>query len=295
VTEAEVVLVHDGARPLATSALTDLVAAAAREHGAAIPVVPVVDSLKHLDSNGYLEAAERSGLHRAQTPQGARREPLRRAVEAAATSDELLGDEAEALARVGVPTVAVPGDARNIKVTEPGDLDLVRALAETRGTQARHGVGRDSHPFGSGEGLRLAGVEIPEAPRLHGHSDGDVALHAVCDALLAAAGQGDLGRLFPAGDPATRGIDSRDLVGAALERAIISGWHPSSVDLTIIGARPRLGAARLERMREAVATLLGLPVEAASVKATTGNLSGDEGAGRTITAEALIEVRGAWR
>ncbi len=150
--------------------------------------------------------------------------------------------------------------------------------------------GSDTHPFGSLDGLRLAGLEIPEAPRLHGHSDGDVALHAICDGLLAAARMGDLGRLFPAGDAATRGVDSRDLLRGVMRRLADDGLRPDSLVLTILGARPRLGGVRLDQMRNLLAELLDLDASAVVVQASTGNLSGDEGAGRTISATAFVGV-----
>jgi 2-C-methyl-D-erythritol 2,4-cyclodiphosphate synthase len=137
--------------------------------------------------------------------------------------------------------------------------------------------------------LRLGGIEIPGAPALYGHSDGDVALHAIADALLGAAGLGDLGRMFPAGPTTPRGIESRDLLGAVYHRLAEGGWRPSSVDLTIVGARPRL-ASHLDDMRRAVAALLGLPAGQVSVKASSGNLDGAEGAGRSISALALATI-----
>lgn len=287
---AEVVLVHDGARPLATPALADAVASAARRHGAAIPVLPMADSLKRLDGDLIAGIAPRDGIGRAQTPQGARRELLVDAIDRHVDGDEVYGDEAELLARAGTSVMAVAGEAANLKVTHPDDLALARRLVGGGTAPVRVAAGSDSHPFGPGDGLRLGGIEVPGAPRLWGHSDGDAALHAVCDALLAAAGQGDLGRLFPAGDPATRGIDSRELLRAVVSRLAGLGFEPVSVDLTIVGARPRLGGARLDRMRGAIAELTGVPEGAVSVKASTGNLAGDEGAGRIISATALAGV-----
>jgi 2-C-methyl-D-erythritol 4-phosphate cytidylyltransferase/2-C-methyl-D-erythritol 2,4-cyclodiphosphate synthase len=297
--DAEIVLVHDAARPLATSALADRVAEAAARHGAAIPVVPVPDSLKLVADGRVTGTADRSALFRAQTPQGAQRKLLLAAVDAWADGPELFRDEQEMLARNGVPVATVPGESAALKITESADLDLVRALARTPSAgvggqvAARYAWGTDSHPFGSLDGLRLAGLDIPEAPRLHGHSDGDAALHAVCDGLLAAARMGDLGRLFPAGDAATRGIDSRELLRQVVARVEAAGTWPVSLDLTIVGARPRLGGARLDRMRGILAELLGLAPGAVAVQASSGNLSGDDGAGRTISASALVGVSSA--
>lgn len=288
--EAEVVLVHDGARPLVSPGLVDAVALAARDHGAAIPVLPMSDSLKRLDGDRVTGVASREGVGRAQTPQGARRRLLLDAVEAHAGGPETFGDEAELLARVGVPVRAVAGEVTNLKLTHPEDVGLARAIVASRTGVPRHATGSDSHPFGAELGLRLGGIEMPGTPRLHGHSDGDAALHAICDALLAAAGMGDLGRVFPAGDPATRGIDSREMVRVVVARLASAGLAPASVDLTITGARPRLGGERLDRMRLAIAALVGLSSGWVSVKAATGNLSGDDGAGRTISATALVGV-----
>jgi 2-C-methyl-D-erythritol 2,4-cyclodiphosphate synthase len=153
----------------------------------------------------------------------------------------------------------------------------------------RVGFGSDSHPFGPGEPLALGGVTIAGAPRLHGHSDGDVALHAVADALLGAAGLGDLGRLFPADASTPRGIASGELLAEVVARLRTAGLAPVSVDLTVVAARPRL-AAHLDGMRDAIAALLGLAPGHVDVKASTGNLLGMEGAGRGISAQALAVV-----
>lgn len=153
------------------------------------------------------------------------------------------------------------------------------------------GFGHDSHPFGPGNGLQLGGVEIAGAPRLYGHSDGDVALHAVADALLGAGGLGDLGRLFPADARTPKGIASAGMLGEVVARLAANGLRPASVDIVIIGARPRLGS-RLEAMRVAIAGLLGIAESAVSVKASTGNLGGDEGAGRAISARVVATVEG---
>ena len=159
---------------------------------------------------------------------------------------------------------------------------------------ARIGLGVDRHPFGPGEPLRLGGIVIDGAPALHGHSDGDVALHAVADALLGSAGLGDLGRVFPADGGTPRGIASGELLADVVGRVAAAGWRPTSVDLTIVGARPRLGD-HLEAMRDAVGGLVGLDRSAISVKASSGNLSGDDGAGRAMSATAVVVVAAAGR
>jgi 2-C-methyl-D-erythritol 2,4-cyclodiphosphate synthase len=153
----------------------------------------------------------------------------------------------------------------------------------------RTGFGSDGHPFGPGDGLRLGGIEIPGAPRLHGHSDGDAALHAIAGALLGAAALGDLGTLHPADDRTLRGAASTELLRDVTARLRDAGWKPSAIDLTIRAGRPQLNR-RLPEMRRSIAELLGLDLEAVSVKASTANLSGDAGAGRTVEAEAIATV-----
>ena len=156
----------------------------------------------------------------------------------------------------------------------------------------RIGLGRDRHPFGPEAPLVLGGVEIAGAPRLHGHSDGDVVLHAVADALLGAAALGDLGRLAPADARTPRGIGSAHLLEAALGEVARAGWRPAGLDLVIVGARPKL-AAHLDPIRYRLAGLLDLPAERVSVKASTGNLQGPEGEGRAIAAHVVATLERA--
>ena len=155
--------------------------------------------------------------------------------------------------------------------------------------ETRTGFSTDGHPFGPGDGLWLGGVEIPAAPRLHGHSDGDAALHAIAGALLGASRLGDLGTVYPADERTRRGIASSELLRGVVGRLADAGWRPVSVDVTIIAGRPRI-AEHMGRMRTAIAELLGVAPEAVGMKASTGNLSGDVGAGRAIEAHALATV-----
>lgn len=286
-----VVLVHDGARPMVSPALVAAVLEAAGRHGAAIPVVPVAETLKRVGEGTVLETVDRSSLAAAQTPQGARLDLLEDAwAQFPPEGDRDFTDEAALLEACRIPVHAIPGEPTNLKVTLPDDLVRVeQALAPVAG---RVGFGHDSHPFGPETGLRLGGMEIPGAPRLAGHSDGDVVLHAVADALLGAAGMGDLGRLFPADDRTPRGVASETLLREVAERVATAGLAPTSVDVVVIGARPRLGA-RLDGMRDAIAAVLGLEPGAVNVKASSGNLAGDEGAGRSISARAVVSLRDA--
>ena len=288
-TPAPVVLVHDGARPLVPSSLVSAVAQAAAEHGAAIPVLAIAETVRRIDGDRLGATVDRAGLVTAQTPQGVRADLLREAyVRFPPDAGPEFTDEAALLEACRIPVHPLPGDPVNLKVTVPADLSRAEALLGLSG-RTRTGLGTDGHPFGPGEPLRLGGIEFPGAPRLHGHSDGDVVLHAIADALLGAVGLGDLGRQFPADPRTPRGADSTVLLGAVVARLVAAGWRPAAVDVTVVGARPRLGG-RLDDMRDRIAALLGLEAEAVSVKASTGNLDGSDGAGRTMSATAIVTV-----
>jgi len=284
-----VVLVHDGARPAVPATLIAAVVEATEMHGAAIPVVPVAETLKRIDGDLVTTTVDRSGLAAAQTPQGVRRSLLRAALGSPEAGDRTWTDEAALLEACRIPVHVVAGDPANLKVTVPTDLARVAGLLAGADPTRRTGIGHDAHPFGPGEPLRLGGVEIRGAPRLYGHSDGDVVLHAVADALLGAAGLGDLGRLFPADESTPLGIDSGKLLTQVVAHLDEAGWRPVAIDLTIVAHRPRLDGYR-DAMRASIAGHLGLDPDAVNVKASTGNLDGSEGAGRSISTLALATV-----
>jgi 2-C-methyl-D-erythritol 4-phosphate cytidylyltransferase/2-C-methyl-D-erythritol 2,4-cyclodiphosphate synthase len=311
-----VILVHDAARPLVSPALVRAVAQATASYGAAIPVLPVTETLKRLNGERVGATVDRTDLVAAQTPQGVRRSLLERAYAAfPPDGPETWTDEASLLEACRIAVHAISGEATNLKVTVPVDLERARAMLDGGlvpdhpvvrdhpdvrtparsaapaefSASGRVGIGTDSHPFGPGEPLVLGGLTIEGAPRLAGHSDGDVALHAVADALLGAAGLGDLGRLFPADSRTPVGIDSRVLLGTAAEKVRTAGWRPVNVDMTIVAARPRLGLL-LPQMAASIAAILGLDAGAVNVKASTGNLGGSEGAGRSISASAIASL-----
>jgi 2-C-methyl-D-erythritol 4-phosphate cytidylyltransferase/2-C-methyl-D-erythritol 2,4-cyclodiphosphate synthase len=283
------VLVHDAARPGVTSELIRAVADAARATGAAIAVVPVADTIKR-ETDGRVDVTiDRSGLVGAQTPQAASLGILRAALDAARARGEAPTDEAAALAAIGVPVAAVPGDLVNAKLTGPRDEEVLRAILRPRVVPlagggltagARSGIGFDAHRLESGRPLVLGGVAWPDEPRgLAGHSDGDVALHAIIDALLGAAGLGDIGGFFPDDDPAWAGADSADLLRKGVQAIREAGWTPTGVDCVIAGERPRIDARR-EELERRIGELIGLPSEAVSVKGTTSDglgLTGGEG------------------
>jgi 2-C-methyl-D-erythritol 4-phosphate cytidylyltransferase / 2-C-methyl-D-erythritol 2,4-cyclodiphosphate synthase len=284
-----VLLVHDGGRPAVSPELVGAVARAIAEHGAAIPVVPIVETVKRIEHGWISATVERAGLRAAQTPQGARRSLLDAALKRfPASGVRTFTDEAALLEACRIPVHAIPGEPMNLKVTTPDDLGRAE-LALLGRMPTRVGYGDDDHPFGPGEPLALGGITIEGAPRLHGHSDGDVVLHAVADALLGAAGLGDLGRAFPAGPATPMGIASSELLNDTVRRLAAAGLRPAQLDLTVVAARPRLGD-RLDAMRVAIAGLVGLPIDRVNVKASTGNLAGAEGAGRGISARAIAVV-----
>ncbi|HEX2756679.1 MAG TPA: 2-C-methyl-D-erythritol 4-phosphate cytidylyltransferase [Candidatus Limnocylindrales bacterium] len=303
--DAAVILVHDGARPLVPTALVSAVARAARIHGAAIPVLPVGDTIKRVEPDGSVAGAgDRSTLGAAQTPQGIRSDLLHDAfARFPPAGRDLFTDEAALLEACRIPVHAIPGDENNFKVTLPADLARVEtALAGAHpgvtarradgddggdGAGRRIGFGSDSHSFGPGTGLALGGFVVERAPRLHGHSDGDVVLHAVADALLGAAGLGDLGRIFPAGPETPRGIASAELLAEVLRRVSAAGYAVANLDCTITASRPRLGGL-LPSIGARIADLLALDPSAVNVKASSGNLAGMEGAGRGISATAVV-------
>jgi len=294
------ILVHDGARPAVSADLIRRVAAAAALHGAAIPVLPVAETVKELDGDVVRATLDRERLAMAQTPQAVRRSILERAWQRhPPESGPTWTDEAALLEACTITVHAISGDPGNLKVTMPADLARAESelLAGRFGAPAptsmplpaRVGFGSDTHPFGPGRPLALGGIEFTDAPRLSGHSDGDVALHAVADALLGAAGLPDLGRQFPADASTPVGVASTTLLATVVARLAEAGFAPASVDLTIVGARPRLGN-RLDEMRGAIAATLGIDVGRVSVKASTGNLAGPEGAGRAVSASAIASV-----
>lgn len=283
-----VVLVHDGARPLVDVDLVAAITAASARYGAAIPVLSVVETVKRVADGQVVETVDRTDLVVAQTPQGIRRDVFRRAL-AEDPGETTWTDEAALLEACRIPVHVVPGDPSNLKVTVPADLSRAATMLGAGDPGRRIGIGQDHHPFGPGAPLRLGGVVFDGVPSLAGHSDGDVVLHAVADAVLGAAGLGDLGRHFPAGPATPLGVDSGDLLASVVATLRSAGWAPATVDLTVVGARPRLGP-RLDEMAAAIAGRLGVAPSAVSVKASSGNLHGDEGAGRSISALAVATI-----
>jgi 2-C-methyl-D-erythritol 4-phosphate cytidylyltransferase/2-C-methyl-D-erythritol 2,4-cyclodiphosphate synthase len=286
-----VVLVHDAARPFAAPDLVRRVAEAAARDGAALAAQPVTDTVKRagdlpVGTDGTARVAatlDRRELWLAQTPQGFRRDLLLRAYEAAGAGASGATDESGLVERLGAPVTLVPGAPGNFKITGPEDVDRARALTEV---PFATGVGYDTHRFAPGRKLVLGGVEH-EGDGLLGHSDADVCAHAIGDAILGAAGLGDLGRHFPDTDARWKGVSSLLLLREISARAAASGWRLGNADVTLAAKRPRI-APRSDEMRARLSEALGVAPSQVNVKATTGEGMGFVGRGEGIAAHAVV-------
>lgn len=299
---AGALLVHDAARPGVRREDFEQVADAAMRSGAAAPALRLVDTIKAVDPSRPTSGAgtlDRDGMRAVQTPQGIAARHVDRVAERLASHGATATDELAVAEAIGIPVELVDGAERLRKITVPDDIRVLDALLapvapELAGLVAadvRVGWGDDAHPVGTEGALRLGGLAFPEHPALVGHSDGDVVLHAVADALLGAAGQGDLGRRFPADGRTPEGIDSARLLEQVRAEAAAAGVVALRVDLLITAREPRL-APRLEELGASVAGLLGLPVDAVNAKASSGNLVNDEGRGAAVRCTALLVARG---
>ncbi|MBR3494926.1 MAG: 2-C-methyl-D-erythritol 2,4-cyclodiphosphate synthase [Clostridia bacterium] len=283
------VLVHDGARPLVDAATIRAAMRSAEEKGSGIASVPLIDTVKEADAEGrVLGTPERARLRCVQTPQAFRTELLRAAHERAA-ADRFLGtDDASLLEHMGLPVWLTPGHPRNLKLTTPEDLTMAEALLPEPALPAlRVGTGYDVHRLVEGRPLVLCGVTVPWEKGLLGHSDADVALHALMDAMLGAAALGDIGQHFPDRDPAYKGISSMKLLAHTVRLLAEHGLRVANADLTIAAQAPKL-APYIPAMREQIAGALSLPLDRVSVKATTTEHLGFEGRGEGISAQATV-------
>jgi 2-C-methyl-D-erythritol 4-phosphate cytidylyltransferase / 2-C-methyl-D-erythritol 2,4-cyclodiphosphate synthase len=282
------VLIHDGARPFPDAALIDRVIQALDEAPAAIPCLPLRDTIKRAERGTIRSTVDRSELWRAQTPQGFQFDQILAAHHAAAGT-ELTDDSAVAEA-AGLSPRLVVGSEDNLKVTTTEDLAAAeRLIAAWRG-DVRVGQGFDAHAFGPGDRIFICGVAIPHSESLVGHSDADVGLHALTDALLGAIGAGDIGMHFPPGDSRWRGAASDQFLRHAADLVGARGGAVAAVDVTIICERPKIGPHRAA-MVERIAEILGIAAERVSVKATTTDRLGFTGRGEGIAAQAVATVR----
>lgn len=279
------VLIHDGARPLITPAQIASVIAALDNAPAAALALPVTDALWEGQNGRVTGPAEREGLYRAQTPQGFHFADILEIHRAArdATHDDVT------LARAsGIEVAIVPGDESNLKITTEGDFARAEALME--GTMdIRTGNGFDVHAFGPGDHVTLCGLDLPHERGLVGHSDADVALHTITDAIYGALAEGDIGTHFPPSDPQWKGTESRLFLEHASERAAARGFEITHIDCTIIAERPKIGP-HAAAMRANVAAFTGLEEARVSVKATTSERLGFTGREEGIAAMATVTL-----
>ena len=291
----DIVLVHDAARPFASASLITRAIAAAEKTGAAIPALPVTDTVKRIDNTGTIEATlDRDSIRLVQTPQAfafpALFDAHRRAL---AQGRDDFTDDAALAEWAGIKVSVFAGEPGNIKFTTPEDFARAEAMQSAGLGDVRTGSGLDVHAFGPGDHVTLGGIRIPHIQALTGHSDADVALHALTDAILGALADGDIGAHFPPSDPQWRGASSDRFLTFAVERVRMRGGRIAHLDLTIVCEAPRIGEHR-DRMRANIANLAGIGIARVGVKATTSEKLGFTGRGEGIAAYATATIRLPW-
>lgn len=292
----ELVAVHDGARPLVGAGLVAETLRAAAKAGAAVPGVPLKDTVKRVSEDGafFDETLERSRLMAAQTPQCYRKETLARALKAAGAGKDY-SDESQILEKLGIRPAVVISDYRNIKVTTPEDLVIAEAFMKEKTNaradqpRARFGFGYDIHRLVEGRALILGGVKIDHPKGMLGHSDGDAVLHAICDALLGSVAAGEIGVYFPPTDLTIMGLSSSLIVEKVLEVLKEKKASIVNIDATILAEEPKL-KPHYENIRKSVAAILKLDLDSVSIKAKSREGLGDIGHGEAIVCYAVASV-----
>jgi 2-C-methyl-D-erythritol 4-phosphate cytidylyltransferase / 2-C-methyl-D-erythritol 2,4-cyclodiphosphate synthase len=292
---ADIALVHDAARPFVSSTLISRAITAATAAGAAIPVLPIADTVKQVDPSGHVSATlDRTWLRVVQTPQAFAFAPLLEAHRrAAAENRDDFTDDAALAEWAGLKVAVFEGEASNVKLTTANDLGRAQSEQLAMLADVRTGTGFDVHAFGPGDHVMLAGVRIASARGLIGHSDADVGLHALTDAILGALADGDIGSHFAPDDPQWRGATSDRFLAFAAGRVRARGGRIAHLDLTIVCEAPRIGPHRAA-MRARIAAIAGVSIERVGVKATTSERLGFTGRGEGIAALATATVRLPW-
>jgi 2-C-methyl-D-erythritol 4-phosphate cytidylyltransferase/2-C-methyl-D-erythritol 2,4-cyclodiphosphate synthase len=291
----DIVLVHDAARPFASQALIVRAIEAAQKAGAAVPGLPVTDTVKTVDAQGFVAATlERATLRTIQTPQGfAYAQLLDAHRRATAQAREDFTDDAALAEWAGMKVAVFEGEPGNIKITNAEDFARAEAMQFANLSDVRTGTGIDVHAFAPGDHVTLGGLRIPHTQRLTGHSDADVGLHALTDAILGALADGDIGAHFPPSDPQWKGASSDRFFTFAVGRVKARGGRIAHLDLTLVCEAPKIGPHR-DAMREKIAELAGLSLDRVAVKATTSEKLGFTGRGEGIAAYATATVRLPW-
>jgi 2-C-methyl-D-erythritol 4-phosphate cytidylyltransferase/2-C-methyl-D-erythritol 2,4-cyclodiphosphate synthase len=291
--DADLAVLHDGARPCVTVETIAAVVAAARETGGAAVGVPVRDTIQEVDERlEVVHTPRRDRLWAVQTPQVFYASAIRDAYRRAAQAGFEATDDAAVARFAGIPVRLVAGSEDNIKITVPGDLtaaERILAVRTGRPPVPRTGIGIDTHRLVPDRALVLGGVTVPYEMGLLGHSDADALAHAVMDALLGAASLGDIGRHFPDTDERYRGADSLALLREVCAMLRTAGYRPAGVDAVVIAQRPRL-APYIDEMRDRLAGAMGLSADRVSVKATTTEGLGPEGRGECVTVHAVAMI-----
>jgi 2-C-methyl-D-erythritol 4-phosphate cytidylyltransferase / 2-C-methyl-D-erythritol 2,4-cyclodiphosphate synthase len=291
----ELVLVHDAARPFASAALITRAIAAARASGAAVPVLPVADTVKTVDAAGTVTGTvDRAQLRMVQTPQAfgfAALLAAHRRAQAAGRDD--FTDDAALAEWAGLKVTTFEGEAGNVKLTTTDDFMRAEAAQLAGLSDVRTGFGFDVHQFGDGDHVMLGGVRIAHSRGLSGHSDADIVLHALVDAVLGALADGDIGVHFPPSDPQWRGASSDRFLAFAVERLRTRGGRIAHLDITVVCEAPRIGPHR-DAIRARIAEIAGVPIERVGVKATTSEKMGFTGRGEGMAAFANATVRLPW-
>src|SRR6185312_13876916 len=285
------VLVQDAARPLVSAEIVLGVLAGLENSPAVLPVIPVTDTIKRSADGATVAATEdRHTLFAAQTPQGFDYPAILAAHRRAATLSGEFTDDAAVAEWAGLKVALAPGSSRNLKLTLPDDFARAeRLLHGDRQMETRIGSGFDVHPFEPGDFITLGGIRIPHPKRLQGHSDADVALHALTDALYGALGEGDIGRHFPPGDPQWRGADSATFLAHAAEMVTSRGGRIVNLDLTVVCEAPRIGP-HVPDIRERIGGICKISPSRVAVKATTSERLGFTGREEGIVALASASV-----
>lgn len=285
----DAVMIHDAARPFLSADLITTLANVLHEHAAVLPALPSVDALMQVDEAGRLiKAVNRDEVAAAQTPQAFRMPQLMQAYRA--LGETALPDDAAVALRSGMEIHTVRGEAGNFKLTTPDDFARAEAMLDARIPVTVTGQGFDVHRLKAAESMMLCGIEIREGLGLVGHSDADVGLHALTDAILGAAGEGDIGQHFSPSDARWKGASSDRFVLHALDLLWQAGGSVLHADITLIGERPKVGPHR-DAMRARVAELLGLEPRRVNIKATTTEKLGFTGRGEGLAAQAVITAR----
>lgn len=291
----DIVLVHDAARPFCSAELVSRAIVACGETGAAIPALEVTDTIKRVDADGRVAGTvDRGQLRSVQTPQAFAFKPLHEAHKrAAAEGREDFTDDAALVEWAGIKVATFAGDSGNMKLTTDEDFAKAEARRIASLADLRLGNGFDVHAFGEGDHVWLGGLKIPHDRGLTGHSDADVALHAIVDAILGALADGDIGKHFSPNDPRWKGAASDQFLKFAVERVNKRGGRIAHIDLTIVCEAPRIGPHR-DAMRKSIADIAGIAVDRVAVKATTSEQLGFTGRKEGIVAMATATVRLPW-